>query len=91
MASLQKKGDSYYCQFIHGGKRHTMTIGDVSKAEAHQWKSRTENVLMRLKQNMLELPDDCPIAEFIQHDGKPPAKKPVVVPGRKCGEGCCSG
>ena len=27
MASLQKKGNSYYCQFTYHGKRHTFTVG----------------------------------------------------------------
>ena len=31
MATLQKKGNGWYCQFLHHGKRHTFTIGRVSK------------------------------------------------------------
>ena len=33
MASLQKKGESWYCQFRYGGQRHTYTVGEVSEAE----------------------------------------------------------
>ena len=72
MASLQKKGDAWYCQFKYGGKRHTITIGEVSDTEARQWKSRTEAVLMRLSQNLLQIPRGVSIADFILHDGKPP-------------------
>jgi hypothetical protein len=28
MASLQKKGESYYCHFMFHGKRHTFTVGE---------------------------------------------------------------
>ena len=72
MASLQKKGDAWYCQFSYGAKRHTITIGEVSDTEAGQWKSRTETLLMRLSQNLLQIPRGVSIADFILHDGKPP-------------------
>jgi len=72
MASLQRKGDCFYCQFLYAHKRRTLTVGKVSLAEARQWKSRAENLLMRLKQRLLELPVGCDIVDFIQHDGKPP-------------------
>jgi hypothetical protein len=35
MASLQKKGDSWYCQFMHRGQRHTFTIGKFDETESH--------------------------------------------------------
>ena len=41
MASLQKKGDSWYCQFIYVKKRRTFTIGPVEKKEALQWQPHT--------------------------------------------------
>ena len=34
MPALQKKGNGWYCQFLHHGKRHTIAIGQVSEAEA---------------------------------------------------------
>src|SRR6185437_10859145 len=71
MASIQKKADAWYCQFTYGGKRHTITIGEVTDTEARQWKSRTEALLMRLKQNLLQVPRGVSVADFIQHDGKP--------------------
>ena len=76
MASLQKKGDAWYCQFLYGAngskKRYTVTIGQVSDTEALQWKSRTENLLLRLRQGLLEVPRGVGVADFILHDGKPP-------------------
>ena len=34
MASLQKKGDSYYCQFCYHGRRHIFPVGAVEESEA---------------------------------------------------------
>jgi integrase len=72
MASLQQKGDAYYCQFMFGGKRHTMTIGEVSKTEAGQWKAKVEHLLMRIKQRLLDVPPGISITDFLLFDGKPP-------------------
>ncbi len=83
MASLQKKGDAWYCQFLYGvngsKKRYTITVGEVSETEAFQWKSRTENLLMRLRQGLLEIPRGVGIADFVLHDGKPPVEPDVAV------------
>ena len=34
MASLQRKGDNWHCQFASQGKRHTFALGRVTRAEA---------------------------------------------------------
>ena len=57
---------------MYADKRLTYTIGDVSITEASQWKSRTENLLMRLRQNMLQIPRGVSVTDFILHDGRPP-------------------
>lgn len=72
MASLQERNGSWRIIFQHNHKQHAVTIGEVSETEASQWKSRAENLLMRLKQNLLEIPRGCSVADFILHDGKPP-------------------
>lgn len=79
MASLQKKGDAWYCQFIHDRKRHTVTVGEVSQTEAYQWKTRTEQLLLRLRQNLLEVPPGVSVADFILFDGKPPVDPALSV------------
>ena len=78
MASLQKKGDAWYCQLTYRHKRHTFTIGKVPKTEALQWKVRSEQLLMRLRQGLIEVPRGVSLADFILHDGKPPS--PVKTP-----------
>jgi integrase len=71
MATLQKKGNGWYCQFLHHGKRHTITIGHVTKTEARAKSDQVQYLLMRLKQGLIELPPGVDIREFVQRDGKP--------------------
>ena len=72
MASLQFKGESWYCQFLYHGKRQTFTIGKVSEDEAEAKANQADYLLMRLKQNLLHLPPGMDIVTFIEFDGKPP-------------------
>jgi integrase len=71
MATLQKKGNGWYCQFLHHGKRHTFTIGRVSKAEARAKADQVGYLLLRLKQRLIHLPPGVGIVEFIRDDGNP--------------------
>jgi len=80
MASLQKKGEGWYCQVLHRGKRHTFTLGKVSKAEAEAKAAQVDYLLMRLKQRLIALPPGVTIVEFLLHDGKPPATTQDVAP-----------
>src|SRR5262245_23416255 len=71
MATLQRKGNGWYCQFLHHGKRHTLAIGRVSEGEARAKADQVGYLMMRLKQGLLELPAGVDIREFVQRDGKP--------------------
>jgi hypothetical protein len=75
MASVQRKGDGWYCQFCYRGKRHTFAIGKVSEAEADAKSAQVEYLLLRLKQRLIELPPGVDIVEFVQFDGRPPARE----------------
>src|SRR5437868_10308747 len=79
MASLQKKGDSYYCQFMYHGRRHTFTVGDVSEEEAGNKARQVDYLLMRLKQRLLVLPEGTDIVTFVQHDGQSPDTGPTLA------------
>lgn len=76
MASLQKKGESWYCQFKYHGERHTFTIGKVVEREANMAAARVDYLLMRIRQRLLEVPAGMDIVTFIEHDGKPPPQPP---------------
>src|SRR5262245_7855378 len=79
MASLQKKGESYYCQFMYKGKRHTFTVGAVKQDEAENKARQVDYLLMRLKQRLILLPDDVDIVTFVMHDGKPPSVDGIPI------------
>lgn len=73
MASLQKKGESWYCQFMYERQRHTLTIGKVAESEAMATAAKIDYILMRIRQRLLEIPIGVDITTFIEHDGKMPA------------------
>lgn len=81
MASIQKKGQAYYCQFCYLGKRHTVTIGDVSDEEAEAFAGSVDLVLLRLKQKLLTIPPGVDITDFVKHGGKVP-ESIVAAPDR---------
>jgi len=72
MASIHHKGDAWHCQFLYHGKRHTFSLGKVSQDEAETKASQVDYLLMRLKQNLLQLPPGLDIVTFVSFDGKPP-------------------
>lgn len=76
MASLQKKGDAFYCQFCYLGKRHTVTVGKVSEREAEAFAGATDQILLRIKQKLITLPPGVGIDEFVLMGGKTP-EQPV--------------
>jgi hypothetical protein len=72
MAALQHRNGTWRLLFQYNHKQHSVTVGEVSDTEARQWKAKAEHLLMRLNQNMIEMPRGVSIADFILHDGKPP-------------------
>jgi hypothetical protein len=85
MASIQKKGDGWYCQFSYRGKRPTFAIGKVSEDEARAKSAQVDYLLMRLKQRLIEVPPGVEIVDFVRYDGKPPAS--VINPGNASAPG----
>jgi hypothetical protein len=69
MASIQKKGNAWYCQFLYRRQRHTFAVGEVAEDEARAVAAKVGYLLMRLKQNLLELPTGCDIVTFVRFDG----------------------
>jgi integrase len=76
MASIQKKGDAWYCQFRYRGQRKTFGVGRVSEAEARSRAEHVQYLLMRIEQGLVEAPAD--IVEYLRGDGKS-APSPVAV------------
>lgn len=80
MASLQKKGNNWYCQFVHEKKRHTFAVGPVTDEEARAKAAHVDYLLLQLRQGLIELPASVDIVEFVRHDATPPAKRTVHRP-----------
>ena len=80
MASLQKKGNGWYCQFLHDGRRRTFAVGRVSEAEAEAKAAQVDYLLMRLRQGYEQLPSGVDVVEFLRRDGKPRAEAPTATP-----------
>ena len=79
MATLQLRSDSYRLIFQYLGQQQSCTLGNISEIEACQCKSRCEQLLMRVKQGLLEVPPGVTIADFILFDGKPPVDPALAV------------
>jgi integrase len=79
MASLQKKGDAFYCQFVFHGRRRTVTVGKVSSDAAEAFAARTEELLSLLARGRVTVPAGVDIADFVLHDGKAPDPRPAAA------------
>ncbi|ODU00289.1 MAG: hypothetical protein ABS79_03625 [Planctomycetes bacterium SCN 63-9] len=73
MASLQKKGNSWYCQFYWLNRRHTFSVGRVSDGQAEAKATKATELIELLERGVLKLPVGVDIATFVKHDGQPPA------------------
>lgn len=80
MASLQERNGSFRFIFRYHGKQHFVPIGKVPRNEAEAKAAQVEYLLLRLKQQLIALPPGVGIAEFLQHDGKPPAAAHPAIP-----------
>lgn len=73
MASLQKKGNAWYCQFYWHDRRFTFSVGPVTRAQAEARATRAGEILDLLDRGVLQLPAGMKVAEFVRLDGRPPA------------------
>ncbi len=80
MASLQRKGNGWYCQFMHRGKRHTFAVGPVSGEDAAAKAARVEELLGLVKRGLVAVPPGVDVVEFVRHDGKPPERRDEAPP-----------
>jgi integrase len=82
MASVQKKGDAFYCQFIFQGRRRTVTVGKVSRSAAEAFAERAEELLDLIARGRVTVPAAVDICDFVLCDGKAPDPKqaPTVAP-----------
>ena len=60
------EGRNWYFQFGYHGSWHTFTIGKVTEEEARATSAQVDSPLMRLRQQLVELPSGVDIIAFIQ-------------------------
>lgn len=72
MASLQKKGNSWYCQFFWKNRRFTYSVGKVTLNQAEAKATRTEEIISLLERGLMKIPDHCDVLAFVKYDGQPP-------------------
>ena len=79
MASIQKKGESFYCQFCYLGRRYTVTVGPVSEDEAEAFRGKADYLLLRIRQGFVRVPPGVAITDFILRDGQVPEPEKVAA------------
>src|SRR4051812_47240254 len=79
MASIQNRNGSYKLTFCYHGKRHYLTLGKVSEQEAEAKSAQADYLLLRIRQNLVQVPPGVPIEDFVQHDGKIAKPERVVT------------
>ena len=72
MASLEKRNHSFRVVFMYGGKRYSYSLKTDRREEAEALRGGVEKTLMRLGQNLLQLPVGADIIAFVQGDGALP-------------------
>lgn len=83
MAWVQSRNGSYRVLFRYQGKPHAFWLGEVKEQEASTVAAKVDYWLMRLKQNLVQLPPGCDVVTFVQHDGKPPEHSAAAAAERK--------
>jgi hypothetical protein len=71
MASLQKKGNSWYCQFYWQNRRFTFAVGRVTRPQAEAKATKAGEIVELLERGVLKLPDGVDVAAFVRHEGQP--------------------
>lgn len=77
MATIEKKGNGWYGQFLYRGRRRYFAIGKVTEAEAEAWAKADQvgYLVMRLNQGLIQLP---PGVDFVKRDGAAPKATPAA-------------
>jgi hypothetical protein len=70
MASIQLKNGAYYCQFRHDGRRHTDTVGKVTRAKAEAFADNVEELLDHVRRGRVTIPAGVSVSDFVKCDGK---------------------
>ena len=67
MASIWKKGEHLYCQFLWHGRRRNFPLGSVSDDEAEDAARVVGDLLSRVKRGEIQVGDGVDIVAFVRH------------------------
>ena len=80
MATLQQRNDSFRILFCYRGKRHTAKLGKVSREEAEATVGQFDLLLLRIKQNLIQVLPGDDISQFLLRGGKAPDSDVPLAP-----------
>jgi integrase len=67
MASLWRKGEHFYCQFLWHGKRRNFPLGSVPEDEAEDTARTVGDLLARVKRGQVQVGDGVDVVAFVRH------------------------
>jgi hypothetical protein len=80
MAAVQERNGSFRILFHYLAKQYTFTLGEVARDEVETKAAQVDYLLLRIKQDFVQLPPGVSITEFVEKDSqvKTP-EKPVAA------------
>ncbi len=85
MAGLQERGGSFRVIFRYEGKQRSVTLGKISCDEAESRIGAIDLLLLRIKQQLINVPPGVTIEEFLLSDGR--VQTPLAAPERGQADG----
>ncbi len=79
MATLERRGDTYWAQFRYGGRQQSCSLKAGDPGKAASLLGRLEENLALLERGRWEPPPDCDVGLFLLSDGKVGAKQVAEV------------
>lgn len=70
MASLERRNETYRIVFMHGGRKHSFSLGNANQQMAEALLGGVEKTLLFIGQGLLEVPAGCDLIEFVRSGGK---------------------
>ncbi|MFO0842377.1 MAG: tyrosine-type recombinase/integrase [Gemmataceae bacterium] len=67
MASVWKKGEHFYCQFLWHGRRRNFPLGEVTREDAERTAEVVGGVLDRVKRGEIRVADGADVVTFVRH------------------------
>src|SRR5947208_1179016 len=77
MASLELQNETYRVVFLHQGRKRSYSLKTGIEKDAERMKGSIEDMLFRIAQGYVTVPQETDIVDFLKNGGKPPVPKPA--------------